>query len=63
MKLNEENNIDMPIYKYDVGLGLGAMTAQFFAIYFLNNLDHYIKEKLKCKFYISLKSIYTYIFV
>lgn len=41
----------MPIYKYDVGLGLGAMTAQFFAIYFLNNLDHYIKEKLKCKFF------------
>lgn len=51
-KLNEENNIDMPIYKYDVGLGLGAMTAQFFAIYFLNNLDHYIKEKLKCHYYI-----------
>ena len=50
-KLNKENNIDMPIYKYDVGLGLGAMTAQFFAIYFLNNLDHYIKEKLKCKFF------------
>lgn len=50
-KLNKENNIDMPIYKYDVGLGLGAMTVQFFAIYFFNNLDHYIKEKLKCKFF------------
>lgn len=50
-KLNKENNIDMPIYKYDIGLGLGAMTAQFFAIYFLNNLDHYIKEKLKCNFF------------
>ena len=51
-RLNKENNIDMPIYKYDIGLGLGAMTAQFFAIYFLNNLDHYIKENLKCKFFV-----------
>ena len=30
----------MPIYKYDVGLGFGVMIAEFFVIYFLNNLDH-----------------------
>lgn len=51
-KLTLANNVQMPIYKNNVGLGLGAMTAQFFAIYFLNNLDHYIKEKLKCKYYV-----------
>lgn len=51
-KLNKDNNLNMPIYKEDVGLGLGAMTAQFFAIYFLNKIDHYIKENLKCKYFI-----------
>ena len=28
------------------------MTSQFLAIYYLNDLDHYIKEKLKCKYYV-----------
>lgn len=28
------------------------MTNQILAIYYLNELDHYIKEKLKCKYYI-----------
>ena len=28
------------------------MTSQLLAIYYLNNLDHFIKEKLKCKYYI-----------
>ena len=34
------------------GLSIGAMTSQFLAIYFLNGLDHYIKEELKCNYYI-----------
>ena len=33
------------------GLGLGSQVSQICAIYYLNELDHYIKEKLKCKFY------------
>ena len=28
------------------------MTSQFLAIYYLNNIDHLIKEKLHCKFYL-----------
>lgn len=28
------------------------MTSQFLAIYYLNDLDHFIKEKLKAKYYI-----------
>ena len=28
------------------------MTSQFLAIYYLNDLDHYIKEKLRCKYYV-----------
>lgn len=28
------------------------MSSQFLAIFYLNELDHYIKEKLKCKYYI-----------
>ncbi len=28
------------------------MTSQFLAIFFLNDLDHYIKEELRCKYYI-----------
>lgn len=39
-------------YKESTGLSIGAMTSQFLAIYFLNGLDHYIKEELKCNYYI-----------
>ena len=28
------------------------MTSQLLAIFFLNDLDHYIKEKLYCKYYV-----------
>jgi len=43
---------NIPFYDYATGLSIGAMTSQFLAIYFLNDLDHYIKEKLKCKYYV-----------
>lgn len=49
---NSKYNVDIPLYKSDTGLSIGAMTSQFLAIYFLNDLDHYIKEELKCKYYI-----------
>ena len=46
------------LYKYIVncfggnkGLGLGSQISQVSALYFTNKLDHYIKEKLKVKFY------------
>ena len=34
------------------GLGIGNMTSQILAIFYLNDMDHFIKEKLKIKYYI-----------
>lgn len=34
------------------GLSIGAMSSQVLAIFFLNDLDHFIKEKLKIKYYV-----------
>ncbi len=36
----------------DNGLGIGNMTSQVLAIFYLNDMDHYIKEKLKIKYYV-----------
>ncbi len=49
-KINEINNI--PIYKKGKGLPIGNMTSQIMAVFYLNELDHYIKEKLHIKYYI-----------
>lgn len=35
-----------------LGLGIGNMTSQILAIFYLNDLDHYIKENLKIKYYV-----------
>lgn len=34
------------------GLGIGNMTSQVLAIFYLNDMDHFIKEKLKIKYYV-----------
>lgn len=34
------------------GLCIGAMTSQILAIFYLNDMDHYIKEELKIKYYV-----------
>jgi len=34
------------------GIPIGNLTSQFFANIYLNGLDHFIKEKLMCKYYI-----------
>ena len=34
------------------GLFIGSMTSQILAIFYLNDLDHFIKKKLKIKYYI-----------
>lgn len=52
IRSNSNFNTDIPYYKYNTGLSIGAMTSQFLAIYYLNDLDHFIKEKLKAKYYI-----------
>lgn len=36
----------------EIGLGIGNMTSQIFAIFYLNDLDHYIKEELKIEYYV-----------
>lgn len=45
-------NIDVPLYKYGYGLPIGNMSSQILAVFFLSKIDHLIKEKLKCKYYI-----------
>lgn len=48
--ISEVDNI--PYYKRGKGLAIGNMTSQILAIFYLNELDHYIKEVLKAKYYI-----------
>lgn len=43
---------NIPLYKKGKGLPIGNMTSQIMAVYYLNELDHYIKEKLHIKHYI-----------
>lgn len=50
LKIEELRRI--PRYPEGKGLPIGNMTSQLLAIYFLNDLDHYIKEQLHCKYYI-----------
>lgn len=51
-KYNMVYGTNIPLYKRNRGLSIGAMSSQFLAIFYLNDLDHYIKEKLHCKYYI-----------
>lgn len=49
-RFEELNTI--PYYSPGKGLPIGNMTSQIFAIFYLNSLDHFIKEKLHIKYYI-----------
>lgn len=42
----------IPRYISGKGLPIGNMTSQIMAVFYLNDLDHYIKEKLHIKYYI-----------
>lgn len=42
----------IPMYPKGKGLPIGNMSSQILAIYFLNDFDHYVKEKLHCKYYV-----------
>lgn len=44
--------IDLPKYIKGKGLLIGNMTSQILAIFYLNELDHFIKEGLHIKYYI-----------
>lgn len=59
LKLNNQDRLKrieeinkIPNYEYNRGLSIGNMSSQILAIFYLNNLDHFIKEKLKCHFYL-----------
>lgn len=46
-------NILLKIIESDeMGLSIGAMSSQLLAVFYLNDLDHYIKENLKIKYYV-----------
>lgn len=42
----------LPRYRKGKGLPIGNETSQLLAIYYLNELDHYIKEQLHIKYYV-----------
>ena len=50
IKISNINNI--PYYEKGKGLPIGNMTSQMLAVFYLNDVDHYIKEVLKFKYYI-----------
>lgn len=54
---NEKNKLinelkSIPLYEKGKGLSIGCLSNQLMAIFYLNDIDHYIKEILKCKYYI-----------
>lgn len=49
---NKHYGTIIPHYEVGKGLSIGAVTSQFLAIYYLNDLDWFIKEVLKCRYYI-----------
>lgn len=46
------NLINVIIESHDKGLPIGNYTSQWFANFYLQDVDHFIKEKLKIKYYI-----------
>ena len=50
IKIKEIEQI--PLYKKGRGLPIGNMTSQILAVFYLNGLDHFIKEDLGSKYYI-----------
>ena len=44
---------DIPLYKYDKGCGIGDQTSQAFGLIYLNEICHFIKEKLHIKYFIN----------
>lgn len=54
-KIKDKDAIDI-IFKVidsqEQGLGIGNMTSQVLAVFYLNDMDHYIKESLHIKYYV-----------
>lgn len=58
---NKIYNTDIPLYMNNKGLSIGAMCSQFLAIYLCNDLHHYIKQNLRCKYFITYMDDYLFI--
>ena len=52
LELRKKQLYSLPRYRKGKGLTIGNETSQLLAIYYLNELDHYIKEQLHIKYYI-----------
>ena len=52
LKDKDALNIIFKILDSDNKLSIGFMTSQILGIYYLNEMDHYIKEELKIKYYV-----------
>ena len=57
ISIKEKNGLikkinEIPLYKDGKGLSIGNVCSQILAVFYLNEFDHYVKEKLKCKYYI-----------
>lgn len=52
MKINIDKAKELPLCEYDKALPIGNMTSQFFAIYYLSSLDHFIVHDLHLKYYV-----------
>ena len=42
----------IPIYRNGYGLPIGNYSSQILAVFYLNKVDHFIKESLGCKYYV-----------
>ena len=57
ISIKEKNELikkinEIPLYKDDKGLSIGNVCSQILAVFYLNEFDHFVKEKLKCKCYL-----------
>ena len=61
--VNKTNLINMineiPYYEYGKGLSIGNVCSQILAIFYLSEIDNYIKRKLKCKYFLHYMDDYV----
>ena len=58
--INFKYKLDLPLYKYNKGISIGSVCSQMLAVFYLNDFDHLIKEKLKKVFDVLKKEIKDY---
>lgn len=49
----------VPRYKTNYGIGIGDCVSQFIALLYTTKIDRYIKETLKCKYYVKYTDDYV----